>query len=56
MWDKEELPDQWGRRLLLHQFTKRKLKLTVVIIVVYHRYQFHTEFYLISLTRGHVHI
>jgi hypothetical protein len=37
-----------GRILLLYQFTKRVINLTVVIIVGYHCYQFHTIFYPIS--------
>jgi hypothetical protein len=31
-WNKEELPDQW-KSLLLYQFTRRAIKLTVVIVV-----------------------
>jgi hypothetical protein len=33
-----------GRSPLLHQFTRRAIKLTVVIIVEYHCYQLHTNF------------
>jgi hypothetical protein len=37
-----------GRSLLLHQFTKWVIKLTVIIIVGYHCYQLHSKFYQIS--------
>jgi hypothetical protein len=37
-----------GRSLLLYQFTKGVLKLTVIIIVGYHCYQLHTNCYQIS--------
>jgi hypothetical protein len=37
IWNKEELPDQWKE----YQFTKRAIKLTVIIIVGYHCYQLH---------------
>jgi hypothetical protein len=37
-----------GRSLLLYQFTKRVTKLNVIIIVGYHCYQHHTQFYRIS--------
>jgi hypothetical protein len=33
-----------GRSLLLYQFTRRAIKLTVVIIVGYHCYQLHTKY------------
>jgi hypothetical protein len=36
-----------GRSLLLYQFTRRVIKLTVVNIVGYHCYQPHTKFYRI---------
>jgi hypothetical protein len=36
-WNKEELPDQC-KNLLLYQFTRRAVKLNVVIIVGYHCY------------------
>jgi hypothetical protein len=45
-----------GTRPLLHQFTRRVIKLTVVIIVGYHCYQLHTTCYPISLSEGQVHI
>jgi hypothetical protein len=48
--NREELPDS-GRSLLLYQFTKRVIKLTVVIIVGYHCYQLHTKFYRISFSQ-----
>jgi hypothetical protein len=34
-----------GRGLLLYQFTRRLIKLTVAIIMGYHCYQLHTKFY-----------
>jgi hypothetical protein len=40
------------RNLLLYQFTKRAIKLTVVIILGYRFYQLHTKFYRISYSRG----
>jgi hypothetical protein len=43
IWNKEEFPDRGGS-LLLYQFTRRMIKLTVVIFVEYHCYQFHTKF------------
>jgi hypothetical protein len=36
-----------GRSQLLYQFTKRVTKLTVIIIMGYHCYQFHIKFYRI---------
>jgi hypothetical protein len=33
-----------GRSLLLYQFTKRVINLTVIIIEGYHYYQLHTKF------------
>jgi hypothetical protein len=41
-----------GRNQLLYQFTKRVIKLTVMIIVGYHCYQLHTKFYRISSSEG----
>jgi hypothetical protein len=41
-----------GRSLLLYQFTKRVIKLTVIIIVGHHWYQHHTKFYRISSSQG----
>jgi hypothetical protein len=40
-----------GRSLLLYQFTKRLIKLTLIIIVGYHCYQLHTKFYRISYSQ-----
>jgi hypothetical protein len=40
------------RSLLLYQFTKRVIKLTVIVIVLYHCYQLHTKFYQISSSQG----
>jgi hypothetical protein len=51
VWNKEECLSK-GRSLVLYQFTKRVIKLTVVIIVGYHCYQLHTKFYRISSSRG----
>jgi hypothetical protein len=48
VWNKEKLPDQWKE----YQFTKRVTKLTVIIIVGYHCYQLHTEFYRISSSQS----
>jgi hypothetical protein len=39
IWNKEELPEQWQMSLLLYQFTRRVIKLTVILILVYHCYQ-----------------
>jgi hypothetical protein len=39
-----------GRSLLLYQFTRRVIKMTVVIILGYHCYQPHTKFYPISFS------
>jgi hypothetical protein len=44
-----------GRSLLLYLFTRRIIKLTVVIIVGYHCHQLHTKFYPISFSQGEVH-
>jgi hypothetical protein len=41
-----------GRSLLLYQFTRRMIKVTVVIIVGYHCCQLHTIFYPIFFSRG----
>jgi hypothetical protein len=42
--------------LLLHEFTRRAIKLTVVIVMGYHCYQLHTEFYPVSFSEGYVHV
>jgi hypothetical protein len=52
VWSKEELPDQWKLCILLYQFTRRAIKPTVIIIVVYHCYQLHTKLYPISFSQG----
>jgi hypothetical protein len=39
IWNKEELPDQWTESLII------PVPLTVIIIMGYHCYQLHTEFY-----------
>jgi hypothetical protein len=41
-----------GRSLLLYHFTKRVIKLTVIITVGYHYFQLHTIFYQISSSQG----
>jgi hypothetical protein len=41
-----------GRSLLFYQFTRRVIKLTVVIIVGYHCYQLHIKFYPTSCSQG----
>jgi hypothetical protein len=41
-----------GMRLLLYQFTKRVIILTVVIIMGYHCYQLHTQLYPVSSIQG----
>jgi hypothetical protein len=51
VWNKEELPDQW-KESILNQFTKRVIKLTVIIIVGYHCFQLHKTFYQISSSQG----
>jgi hypothetical protein len=40
-----------GRSPLFYQFTKRVIKLVVIIIVGYH-YQLHTKFYQLSFSQG----
>jgi hypothetical protein len=52
IWNKEELNLMSGRSLLLYQFTRRAIKLTVVIIFGYHCYQLRTKFYPISFSQG----
>jgi hypothetical protein len=42
--------------ILLYQFTRKVIKLTVVIIVGYHCYQLHTKLYQISFSQGYRHI
>jgi hypothetical protein len=42
------------RSLLLYQFTRRAIQLTVVIVVGYHCYQLYTKFYPISYSQGQV--
>jgi hypothetical protein len=41
-----------GRSLLLFQFTRMAINLTVVIIVGYHCYQLHTQFYPIFYSQS----
>jgi hypothetical protein len=45
-----------GRSLLLYQFRRRTIKVTVVIVMGYHCYQLHTSFYPISFIQCYVHI
>jgi hypothetical protein len=45
-----------GRSLLLYQFTSQMIKLTVILIVGYHCYQLHTQFYQIPFHQGYIHI
>jgi hypothetical protein len=40
------------RSLLLYQFTRIAIKLTVAIIVGYHCHQFYTQFHPISIAQG----
>jgi hypothetical protein len=51
VWNKEEMPDQWKEYTIV-QFTKRVIKLTVIIIERYHCYQLHTQFYRLSSSLG----
>jgi hypothetical protein len=50
-WNKEELPDQWKESLIV-PIQKSVMKLTTIIIMGYHCYQFHTKFYGKSLSQG----
>jgi hypothetical protein len=47
--NEEELPHQWKEFIVLPIY-KTGIKLTVIIIVVYCSYQFHTTFYPISFS------
>jgi hypothetical protein len=47
-WNKKEFPDQWKKC----SFTRKAIKLTVVIIVGYHYIKLHTKLYSISLPQG----
>jgi hypothetical protein len=42
VWNKEELPDQWKESIIV-PVNKKDYKLTVIIIVEYHCYQFLTK-------------
>jgi hypothetical protein len=44
--NKEKLSDQWKKSIII-PINKRVMKLTVIIIVGYHCYQFHSQFYRI---------
>jgi hypothetical protein len=50
------MPDQWKKSIivsvLLYQFARRVIKLTVIITIVYPCYQFHTKFFRISFSHG----
>jgi hypothetical protein len=52
--NKEEFSDQW-KEFIIDPFTKRAIKLTVVIFSGYHCYQLRTRFYPISFCQGYVH-
>jgi hypothetical protein len=51
IWNKEELPDQWKKSIIV-PILKRVTKLTVIIIVGYHCYQHHTKCYQMSSSQG----
>jgi hypothetical protein len=44
-----------GRNLLLYQFTRKAIKLTVIIIEAYHCYQLHTKLYPLLFSQGEIH-
>jgi hypothetical protein len=48
---REELPAQCGRSLLVYQFARSMINLTLVIIVGYHCHQLHTKFYPIFFSQ-----
>jgi hypothetical protein len=50
-WNMEELPDQCKESIIV-PIHKRLTKLTVIIIVGYHCYQFHTKCCRISFSQG----
>jgi hypothetical protein len=51
IWDKKELPHQWKSQLF-YLFTKRVIKLTVIITKAYHCCQLHTKFYPTFVSLG----
>jgi hypothetical protein len=51
LWNKKKCLIS-GRSLLLYQFARRAIKLTVLIIVGYHCYPLHTKFYPIFFSQG----
>jgi hypothetical protein len=51
VWSKEELTDQWEESIIILVY-KKAIKLIVGVIVGYQCYQFHTKFYLISISQG----
>jgi hypothetical protein len=51
IWNKEELPHQWKESIVV-PIHKRVIKLTVVIVEVYHCCQLHTKFYQIFFSLG----
>jgi hypothetical protein len=51
IWNKEELFHQW-KVSVVYLFTKKLLKVTVVIIEAYHCCQLHTEFYPTFFSTG----
>jgi hypothetical protein len=66
VWNKEELPDQWKESIIVpihkkgyktdwnkeYQFTKKVIKLTVIIIVGYQCYQPHKKCYRNTFSHG----
>jgi hypothetical protein len=57
IWNKEELPELWKESSWTgwkeYLFTRRVIKLTVVIIVGCHCYQLHTKFYPVFFFQGY---
>jgi hypothetical protein len=51
IWNKEELPHQ-GKESIIVSINKKVIKVTVVIMEVYHRCQLHTKFYSVFLSRA----
>jgi hypothetical protein len=51
VWNKEELPVQCKESIIV-PIHKKGIKLTVIILMGYHVYQIHTEFYRISSSQG----
>jgi hypothetical protein len=51
VWNKEELPDQWKESIIV-PVHKKGDKTDCMIIVGYHCFQLHTQFYRISSSQG----